>query len=307
MAKQKYKITNWKTYNKALIHRGSVTFWLDDEAMQAWYESATPSSRGRPLRYSDLAIATVLVVKRVFRLTLRAAQGFIDSIFALMGIPLRCPDYTSVSKRAKSVDVSFKTPSRGEIAHLVIDSTGLKVFGEGERKVKKHGKERRRIWRKLHLAVDAKTHEIICADLSLNNVTDAEAFPGLIRQTHRKIKSAAADGAHDTRLCHDELRRKKIGAIIPPRKGAGYWLGEYADRNRAVANQRLSGSNARWKWTTDYNRRSIAETAMYGVKQLFGGSLTLRDYDGQVAEALVMVRALNQMTKVGMPESVLIA
>ncbi|MDZ1778247.1 transposase, partial [Klebsiella quasipneumoniae] len=106
-----------------------------DEAIQAWYESATPSSRGRPQRYSDLAITTVLVIKRVFRLTLRAAQGFIDSIFALMNVPLRCPDYTRVSKRAKSVNVSFKTSTRGEIAHLVIDSTGLKVFGEGEWKV----------------------------------------------------------------------------------------------------------------------------------------------------------------------------
>ncbi|SLV36365.1 transposase [Klebsiella pneumoniae] len=264
MAKQKFKITNWPTYNKALINRGSITFWLDDEAIQAWYESATPSSRGRPQRYSDLAITTVLVIKRVFRLTLRAAQGFIDS-------------------------------------------TGLKVFGEGEWKVKKHGQERRRIWRKLHLAVDSKTHEIICADLSLNNVTDSEAFPGLIRQTHRKIRAASADGAYDTRLCHDELRRKKISALIPPRKGAGYWPGEYADRNRAVANQRMTGSNARWKWTTDYNRRSIAETAMYRVKQLFGGSLTLRDYDGQVAEAMALVRALNKMTKAGMPESVRIA
>ncbi len=183
--------------------------------------------------------------------TLRAAQGFIDSIFSLMNVPLRCPDYSCVSRRAKSVNVSFKTPTRGEIAHLVIDSTGLKVFGEGEWKVKKHGQERRRIWRKLHLAVDSKTHEIICADLSLNNVTDSEAFPGLIRQTHRKIRSAAADGAYDTRLCHDELRRKKISALIPPRKGAGYWPGEYADRNRAVANQRMTGSNARWKWTTE--------------------------------------------------------
>ncbi|MGD2535843.1 transposase, partial [Escherichia coli] len=109
------------------------------------------------------------------------------------------------------------------------------------------------------------------------------------------------------RLCHDELRRKKISALIPPRKGAGYWPGEYADRNRAVANQRMTGSNARWKWTTDYNRRSIAETAMYRVKQLFGGSLTLRDYDGQVAEAMALVRALNKMTKAGMPESVRIA
>ncbi len=201
MAKQKFRITNWSTYNKALINRGSLTFWLDDEAIQAWYESATPSSRGRPQRYSDLAITTVLVIKRVFRLTLRAAQGFIDSIFALMNVPLRCPDYTSVSKRAKSVNVSFKTFTRGEIAHLVIDSTGLKVFGEGEWKVKKHGKERRRIWRKLHLAVDSNTHEVVCADLSLNNVTDSEAFPGLIRQTHRKIRAAAADGAYDTRLC----------------------------------------------------------------------------------------------------------
>lgn len=135
MAKQKYKITNWKTYNKALISRGSITFWLDDEAIQAWYDSVAPSSRGRPQRYSDLAITTVLVVKRVFRLTLRAAQGFINSIFALMKVPLRCPDYTGVSKRAKSVNVSFKTPTRGEIAHLVIDSTGLKVCGG-----------RRRLW-----------------------------------------------------------------------------------------------------------------------------------------------------------------
>lgn len=96
MAKQKFKITNWSTYNKALINRGSLTFWLDDGAIQAWYESATPSSRGRPQRYSDLAITTVLVIKRVFRLTLRAAQGFIDSIFTLMNVPLRCPDYSRI-------------------------------------------------------------------------------------------------------------------------------------------------------------------------------------------------------------------
>ncbi|MBK0004818.1 IS5 family transposase [Erwinia sp. S38] len=307
MAKQKFKITNWCNYNKALINRGSITFWLDDEAIQAWYDTATTASRGRPQRYSGPAITTVLMIKRVFRLTLSAAQGFIDSLFSLMKLPLRCPDYSSVSRRAKTVNVSFKTPTRGEIAHLVIDSTGLKVSGEGEWKFRKHGQSRCSIWRKLHLVVDARTHEIICADLSLNNVTDSEAFPGLIRQTHRKIRAVAADGAYDTRLCHDELRRKKIRALIPPRCGAGYWPDEYADRNRAIANQRLSGSNARWKWTMEYNRRSISETAMYRVKQLLGGSLTLRDYDGQVAEALTMVRALNKMTKAGMPESVRIA
>ncbi len=132
-----------------------------------------------------------------------------------MNVPLRCPDYSCVSRRAKPVNVSFKTPTRGEIAHLVIDSTGLKVFGEGEWKVKKHGKERRRIWRKLHLAVDSKTHEIICAGLSLNNVTDSEAYPGIIRQPKKKIRAQSTDRANHTRLCHDELRRKKIS-------GAGY-------------------------------------------------------------------------------------
>lgn len=109
-AKQNFKITTRKTYNKAFINRGSLTFWLDNEAIQAWYESATPSSRGRPPRYSDLAITTALVIKHVFRLTLRAAQGFIDSIFTLMNVLLRCPDYTSVSKRTKSVNISFKAP-----------------------------------------------------------------------------------------------------------------------------------------------------------------------------------------------------
>lgn len=125
------------------------------------------------------------MLKRVFRLPLRSAQRFIDSIFTLMKLPLRYPDYSCVSRRASSVNTPFKTPTRREIAHLVIDSTGLKVLGEGELKVKKHGQEKRRVWRKLHLAVEADTHEVICANLSLNNVMDAEAFSGLIRQTHR--------------------------------------------------------------------------------------------------------------------------
>lgn len=150
------------------------------------------------------------------RLSPHAAQGSIDSIFILMKLPPRCTDYSCVSRRAKFVSIPFKSPTRGEIAHLVIDSTGLKVFGEGEWRVKKHRKEKRRVWRKLHLAVDAGTHGVICADQPLNNVTDAEAFPGLIHQTHRKIRLASAGGAHDTRRCYEELRRKKIKALISP-------------------------------------------------------------------------------------------
>lgn len=307
MAKQKFKITNWPTYNKALKQRGSLTVWLDESAIAVWTEETTPERRGRPLYYSDMAITTVLMMKRVFGLSLRALQGFVDSIFKLMGLSLRCPDYSLISKRAKTVKISIKTPTRGEISHLVIDGTGLKVFGEGEWKVRQHGAERRRVWRKLHLAADSVTHEIICADLSLSGTTDAQALPGLINQTHRKIREASADGAYDTRYCHDTLLKKKIRPLIPPRSGAQYWPHRYHERNHAVANQRLSGSNDTWKKKVGYHRRSVAETAIFRFKTLLGDHLSLRDYDAQVGEAMAMVKALNRITLLGMPNSIRIA
>ena len=231
------------SYNKALRQRGSLTVWMDESAIAAWTEKTSPERRGRPLHYSDMAITTVLMMKRVFGLSLRALQGFVDSIFELMGLPLRCPDYSLISRRAKRVNISIKTPTGGEISHLVIDGTGLKVFGEGEWKVRQHGANRRRVWRKLHLAADSATHEIICADLSLSGTTDGQALPALINQTHRKIREASADGAYDTRYCHDALLRKKIRPLIPPRSGAQYWPDRYHERHHAVAHQRRSGSN----------------------------------------------------------------
>lgn len=218
------------------------------------------------------------MMKQVFGLSLRALQGIVDSIFKLMEVSLRCPDYSLLSKRAKTVNISIKTPTRGEIAHLVIDGTGLKVFGEGEWKVRQHGANRRREWRKLHLAVDSATHEIICADLSLSGTTDAQALPALINQTQRKIREASADDAYDTRSCHDALLRKNIRPLIPPRSGAQYWTDRYHERNYAIANQSLSGSNDSWKKKVGYHRRSVAETAMFRFKTLLGDHLSLRDY-----------------------------
>lgn len=145
MAKQKVKITHWSAYNNALRQRGSLTVWLDESAIAAWTDSAQPEGRGRPLHYTDMAICTVLMMKRVFNLSLRALQGFVDSIFKLMGLSLCCPDYSLVSRRAKTVNISIKTPTRGEISHLVIEGTGLKVFGEGEWKVRQRGADRRRV------------------------------------------------------------------------------------------------------------------------------------------------------------------
>ncbi len=106
MAKQKFKITNWPTYNKALRQRGSLTVWLDESAIAAWTDSSSPEGRGRPLYYTDMAVTTVLMIKRVFNLSLRALQGFVDSFFTLMSLQLRCPDYSLVSRRAKTVSIA---------------------------------------------------------------------------------------------------------------------------------------------------------------------------------------------------------
>ena len=147
--------------NQDLISRGFLTFWIDEEAISGWAQSKQ-NKRGRPRRFSDLAITTALMVKRVFSMPLRALQGFIDSIFRLAHVPLSCPHYTYLSRRAKQVEVSFKTKTRGAIQHLAIDATGLKIYGEGEWKVKKHGTDsKRRVWRKLHIAVDTSTPELI--------------------------------------------------------------------------------------------------------------------------------------------------
>ncbi|MDF4341090.1 IS5 family transposase [Vibrio parahaemolyticus] len=302
MPKPRYKTTNWKQYNKALINRGSLTFWIDEEAIREWKQSKQ-KKRGRPRFFSDLAITTALMMKRIFSMPLRTLQGFIDSVFLLARVPLQCPHYTCISRRAKQVEVSFKPQTSGVIRHLAIDATGLKVYGEGEWKVKKHGTDgKRRVWRKLHLAVDTNTHEIIAAELSLSNVTDAEVLPNLLKQTRRKIVEISGDGAYDTKACYEAIRIKRAVALIPPRDGAAFWERGHP-RNLGVACQKLYGSNKHWKQRYGYHKRSLSETAMYRVKQLLGGKLSMRDYNAQVGETYAMIKALNKLTGLGMPKT----
>ncbi len=302
MPKPRYKTTNWKQYNKALINRGSLTFWIDEEAIRQWKQSKQ-NKRGRPRQFSDLAITTALMVKRVFSMPLRALQGFIDSVFSLANVPILCPHYSCISRRAKQIEVSFKPKTRGAIQHLAIDAIGLKVYGEGKWKVKKHGTDgKRRVWRKLHLAVDTSTHEIVAAELSLSTVTDAEVLPNLLKQTRRRIIEISGDGAYDTRDCHEAIRFKRAIPLIPPREGAAFWENGHP-RNLAVGCQKLYGSNNKWKKRYGYHKRSLSETTMYRVKQLLGGRLNLRNYNAQVGETYAMIKALNKLTELGMPET----
>lgn len=299
MGKSKHKIINWKQYNQALVNRGSVTFWLDQSAINAWHCKVHHGGRGRGFQFSDTAIETTLMLKGVFKLSLRATEGFINSLFGLMDVPLAAPDYTCISKRAKTVVVKYRNPCQGPVTHLVVDSTGLKVYGEGEWKTRKHGKERRRTWRKLHLAIDADTHDVVAAEVSLVNVADNEVLPTMLNPLRRKLKQVSADGAYDTKECHKLLQRKGTKPTIPPRSNAGYWE-EGHPRNEAV-DALKSGMLKQWKDDNDYHQRSLSETAMYRYKQLISPKLSLRDYNAQVGEALAGVKAMNKVIGLGMP------
>jgi hypothetical protein len=299
MGKSKRKITNWKEYNQALVNRGSLTFWMDDDAIANWYCDTPSGRRGRSNEFSDSAIETALMLKGIFNLPLRALQGFIDSLFSLMDVDLRSPNYTSISKRARTVEVNYRQPPKGSVAHLVIDATGVKVFGEGEWKVRKHGSESRRTWRKVHFAVDADSHDIVSAVVSLDSVHDSEVLPALLNPLRRKIEQVSADGAYDTRGCYEVIGKKGAKAVIPPRKNAALWDDEHP-RNEAVIAQQ-SNQLEQWKSSSCYHQRSLAETAMYRYKQLLSGKVTLRKYNGQVGEILANVKALNKLTSLGMP------
>lgn len=305
MGKSKNKITNWSQYNRALTQRGAITFWIDDSAIDAWHCSKHHGRRGRGFEFSDIAIETALVVKGVFSLPLRALQGFIDSIFTLMDVPLRSPNYSSISKRAKKVNINYCEKSNKPIRHIAIDSTGLKVFGDGEWKVKKHGTEKRRTWRKLHLAVDVDTHEIIEAEITQVNVGDCEVLPDLLNRANRDISEVSADGAYDTRECYQVLKQNKIKAVIPPRKNAVLWEDGHV-RNEAVQALKTEAL-AQWKIENGYHERSLSETAMFRYKTLTSGTLSLRCYNAQINEALANVKILNAVLGLGMPERKTIA
>lgn len=167
--KTQYRIRNWSKYNAALKQRGSLTFWVDEEVLAGWLNDEKTGKRGASPTYSDLAIATMSTMGSVFNLAGRQTQGLMESLFELMRIELTVPDYSTVSRRLGKLSVSLPIIEGQGVRHVVVDSTGIKVYGEGEWKVRQHGYSKRRTWRKLHLGVDEETGEILAAVVSTNN------------------------------------------------------------------------------------------------------------------------------------------
>ena len=296
-----YKTRNWPTYNEALKRRGSLTIWFDPA--MTW-EAAPTGKRGRQPDYSDAAIQTCLTMKVLFGMALRQTTGFVESLLRLIGLDWAVPDFSTLSRRQKTLKVNI--PYRGSDGplHLLVDSTGIKVEGEGEWNARKHGGPKRRVWRKLHIGIDEKTLEIRAAEFTTSDVGDAPMLPELLDQIppDQEIGSVTADGAFDTRKCHDAIAARGAAAIIPPRKNAKPWKPDTAGaiaRNEILRTSKYLGRTI-WRRWSGYHRRSRVETKMHCVKQL-GQRLSARDFDRQVAELHVRIAVLNGFTALGIP------
>ena len=299
-----YRVRNWKEYNQALVKRGSLTLWFDQDSIAAWYAPKDPNKRGHPIVYSDAAILCVLTLKAVFRLRLRQAEGFVGSLLELLNLELSVPDYSTLSRRAKTLDVPLGNRVReDEPLHVVVDSTGLKVFGEGEWKVRQHGWQKRRTWRKLHLGVNEKTGEVVAHVLTERDVTDDTMLRPLLEQVDQVLTQVTTDGAYDSSDCYSAILARGALPVIPPDKTARDW-GSDGARDQTVRRVNEIG-RAEWKRESNYHRRSLAETAMFRMKTLFGAELSSRTMERQQTEAAIRCRALNQMTQLGMPASYL--
>lgn len=305
--KQRYRVTNWPDYNRALVSRGEVTLWIDEAVLSGWRASG-----GKGKRYSDVAILCALSLRAVFTMPLRQTQGFLTSLKNLLGLTIPVPHYSTLARRAAGLDVLRRIrASGGGPVHLAIDSTGLKVFGEGEWKIRLHGKDKRRVWRKLHLAVDTTTGEILAHELTPSERHDGPELPGLLAKVKGPVQAVCADGAYDAFSNHAAILSRGATPVIPPRKGAAIspppgMKDPPPTRGEAVRRIAEVGRKE-WKKETGYHRRSLSETGMYRYKAIIGPTLRSRTLPNQKTEAAVGVRCLNQFTRLGMPISIKIA
>ena len=306
MKKTHYRIRNWPQYNAALIERGSLTLWVDEEALSAWRYTG-PRQRGAQYVDTEAAIKCVLTLRAVYHVALRATQGLTRSVFALLEVRLPVPSYSPLSRRATEVRGAVGALPRSGPLPLVSDSSGFKVYGEGEWKVRQDGWSKRRTWRKLHLAVDEATGEIVAAVASTADVSDGEVLPDLLPCLKGEVEQISADGAYDKRGCSEAIEERGARAVIPPRRDAKIWqpkscAGVPWQRDENLRAIRRTGRR-RWKKESGYHRRSLAETAFFRLKTLFGPALQAREFSRQATELFLKAAALNRMTHLGMPES----
>jgi hypothetical protein len=307
-----YKVRNWSQYNESLKKRGSLSLWISEDAIKKWKSPKNPRFIGAPQKYSDDSILCMMMLKIVYHLPYRQLIGFMDHIFNLMGIELPIPHFTTVAARARTLGKSFKKLSKRNPEDLVFDSSGFKIYGEGEWQARKHGKKKRRRWKKFHIGICPTTHEIVVAEVTDLNVADCEVAPKLISSAPRSVNRIIGDGAYDTFDCYQSAYERQIDLLTPPRRGAivGKKNESWSQaRNQAVREIIGLGNDEDalklWKKLKDYHKRSLVETTFSRLKGVFESKLFSQHADNQDVELMLKAQILNRLTRTGMPKGVM--
>ncbi len=259
-------MTNWPDYDAALVRRGALTVWFTDEGIAGWGAPATGRRDGQPI-YSALAIETALTIRLVFHQPLRQTEGLLRSIADVLDVDIAIPDHTTLSRRGVGLTVLPRDIHRTEPLHLVVDSTGLKIYGEGEWRDAKHGESFTPTrWRKLHIGIDADTHDVVVAELTPDDVGEVSTVAELLEQIDSSdVATLTADGACDGEAVYNAAvaeRHPGAAVIIPPRVTAVANEASTSQRNRHIAMIAQHGRMG-WQRRSGYNRRSLVETAVY--------------------------------------------
>lgn len=310
IGKMKFKVTNWREYETGLRRRGSLTLWMTPEALSSWQAPKRTTRGGQP-RYSDLAIETALTLGLVFGLPLRQTEGFLTSVLKLIGLSLAVPDHTTLSRRASKPRAPNKRPGdripeKGPV-HVLIDSTGLQVYGAGQWLEEKHGVKSRRGWRKLHLALDADSGDIIAHVITDQDAGDASQVEPLLDQIDSPIGQLTADGAYDGEPTYDAVTRHSADVAVVIRPRANAVERRHGDptnqRNQHIATIDADG-RMKWQVATGYGKRSLVETAIGRYKSIIGRRLRARAFTAQQTEVALGCDVLNRMLACARPKSV---
>ena len=300
--KTKYRVANWPAYNQALVRRGDVTVWLSSEAIAAWTPRRS-GRRGGQRRYSDLAIETALTLRLLYHLPLRQAEGFLHALFGMMRLDLSAPDYTTLSRRSQHLTRRLRPGPTDEGIHLVLDSTGLSIVGEGEWAAAKHGGRGRRGWRKLHRGVD-QSGVIRVHTLTEETGDDATTALDLLTAVDDPLVRVTADAAYDTVAVYETAGARGATVVVPPARTAnvsGHGPRSPA-RDRTITLVKTLGRR-QWKKASGYHRQSRVENTFFRYKSIIGDGLRARSPAGQGSEVVLGCEILNRMTELGRPVS----
>ena len=300
--KTKYRVGNWAEYDRALVRRGDVTLWLTPDAIATW-AAAGVGRRSGQLQYSDLAIETALTLSLIFHLPLRQTEGFLTSIFGMLGVDLTAPDHTTLSRRGQHLALALRGARPGTSLHLIVDSTGLSIVGEGAWAAAKHGGRGRRGWRKLHLGVDGSRVIVACA-LTEPTADDAITGISLVDEVDGHLTRVTADPAYDTLAFYGAVGARGARVVVPPTKTASLSRrgARSGARDRTIRRVKALGRR-RWKKASGYHQQARVENAFFRYKSIVGDCLRARSSSGQRREAVLACNVLNRMTELGRPVS----